>query len=243
MVSFIIPARNEKKYIGDCLASIFSQDFFGDREVIVVDNDSKDGTAEFVRRRYAQAKVVQENRLGINYARQRGFKESSGEVLVFVDADIRLPKDWTRRALAHLNSSSRIAAVSGPYRYYDANKWYLNPAVLIFQFLMSKWAAVHNFISGKNNVLIAGDMMIKRAALEAAGGFDTRFIFFREDVNTAKRLQRFGRVCFFYDLIVESSARRFNQEGLFRLGAEYLYHYFAGGLSNAPAKKGYPEVR
>ena len=51
-VSVIVPVYNAKGMVGDCIESLLNQDYPKDRyEIIVVDNDSTDGTAEVIRRR------------------------------------------------------------------------------------------------------------------------------------------------------------------------------------------------
>ena len=85
VISVIIPAHNEEKYIGQAIESIKGQDFSLPYEIIVVDNASEDKTSEIAER--LSVKVVRESKLGLTWARERGYKESQGEILAYLDAD------------------------------------------------------------------------------------------------------------------------------------------------------------
>ncbi len=81
-VSLVIPACNEAECIGPLLAEIPEGLV---EQVIVVDNDSTDGTAEIARQ--AGAVVVSEPRRGYGYACAAGAAAASGELLAFMDGD------------------------------------------------------------------------------------------------------------------------------------------------------------
>jgi len=84
-ISVIIPCYNEEKTIEKVIKNI-PKDVF---EIIVVDNNSTDKTAEFAKRE--GAKVVKEKKQGYGYALQRGFKEAKGDIIVTLDGDGQYP--------------------------------------------------------------------------------------------------------------------------------------------------------
>jgi glycosyltransferase involved in cell wall biosynthesis len=94
-ISIIIPAYNEERYLASCLESVAAQTV-RPYEVIVVDNNSHDKTAE-IARRYPFVKLLHEPRQGIVYARNAGFDAASGDILARTDADVVLPPDWLER--------------------------------------------------------------------------------------------------------------------------------------------------
>jgi glycosyltransferase involved in cell wall biosynthesis len=91
LISVIIPAFNEEKFLGNCLFSLKNQDF-NDFEIIVVDNNSRDKTSKIAKK--FGVKLVSEKNQGAALARNRGAKEAKGEILAFTDADTILPKNW-----------------------------------------------------------------------------------------------------------------------------------------------------
>ena len=101
--SIIIAVFNDWVPLGECLESLGQQENAPSFEVIVVDDGSGEPASQFIRQwggRYPLAIINQPHR-GIPAARNRGVQASTGEVLLFVDADCRLRTD----CLANLNST------------------------------------------------------------------------------------------------------------------------------------------
>ncbi|MFN7035247.1 MAG: glycosyltransferase [Bellilinea sp.] len=97
LVSVLIPARNEEENIGACLESLLGQDY-PHLEIRVLDDQSSDRTAE-IARRYCQqdrrlglieGKPLPAGWLGKHWACHQLAEQSSGELLLFLDADTRL---------------------------------------------------------------------------------------------------------------------------------------------------------
>lgn len=243
-ISFIIPARNEEKYIAECIRSILTQKLHEDFEIIVVDNHSSDATIEVATAVSRLVKVVAESDVGTNPARQRGLQEARGEVVIFLDADVRLPTGWTAKVLKKLASDPCVVAVSGPYRFYDF-PWFLKISTLLYHFLITvPWHFLGMRFFGLPGFMVGGNMTIKKAALVSAGGFDTSLKFFGDDTDTGRRLRSVGRVIFSTRVWVYSSARRFRSRGVLRTLNSYLKNYFTLLSTREPAQKGkYEEIR
>lgn len=89
--SFIMPAYNSIKTIGESLEAIFKQ-IDNTMEVIVFDDGSTDGTVEAVKR--YPCRIIQENvNSGPAFGRNKGAEFAKGEILVFVDSDVIIPPD------------------------------------------------------------------------------------------------------------------------------------------------------
>lgn len=82
-VSVVFPAYNEAPYIKRAIED-FSIDGIVD-EIVVVDNNSRDGTAEEARK--TAARVVQETAQGYGHALRRGIREASGEIVILAEPD------------------------------------------------------------------------------------------------------------------------------------------------------------
>lgn len=95
LVSVIIPAYNVGPHIAEAIDSVLSQDY-PQIEVIVVDDGSKDDTADVVANRYPQATLIRKANGGAATARNAGIREAHGEFIAFLDADdIWLPGKLT----------------------------------------------------------------------------------------------------------------------------------------------------
>jgi glycosyltransferase involved in cell wall biosynthesis len=100
-ISVIIPTYNEEKEIISCLASLEKQNF-SDFEVIVVDDGSTDTTlnllSDFETKSF-NLSVLKQNHKGPGAARNMAVEKASGEILVFLDADMTFDKNFLRKLI------------------------------------------------------------------------------------------------------------------------------------------------
>ena len=93
LVSVIIPAYNEENTIESCLNSLLNQTIGKESyEVIVVDDGSTDSTSEIIKR--YPVKLFRQGNSGPATARNLGAKNSSGEIILFTDADCVAEPNW-----------------------------------------------------------------------------------------------------------------------------------------------------
>lgn len=93
MISIIIPAKNEERTIGKTIRAAKSCFPDLDKEIIVIDGKSKDKTVEIAKKE--RVKVIVQRDSGKGNAMKLGFEHSSGEIVVFTDADIQnFGKKW-----------------------------------------------------------------------------------------------------------------------------------------------------
>ena len=102
-ISVIIPTFNRRHVISNSIDSVLVQNEEG-VEIVVVDDVSMDGTAEFIRKKYKDITVIElEKNFGQNVARNRGANAARGEWLLFLDSDDTL----TNGSLRHLKDLSK----------------------------------------------------------------------------------------------------------------------------------------
>ena len=119
--SIVVPAYNEAQFIENCLDSLLRQDFQGDFEIIVVDNDSTDGTGDLARSKGVT--VLHESQPGVCWARQRGTDAANGEIVISTDADTEFPPGWLASIDRHFRDNPDRVAVAGPCQFMDAPLW------------------------------------------------------------------------------------------------------------------------
>lgn len=94
-VSIVIPVYNEQHHLQACLKAIASQTEHP-KEVIVVDNNSTDGTVA-IAKSFPFVRVVPERKQGRVFARNRGFDAATGDIIGRIDADSVIRSDWVAR--------------------------------------------------------------------------------------------------------------------------------------------------
>jgi hopene-associated glycosyltransferase HpnB len=204
----IVPARNEADVIGQAIGTLLVQEYAGDFHVIVVDDHSTDGTADAARAaalalgRPEQLTVIEAAALpagwsGKVWAQSQGIAavKSLGlaaEYLLLTDADIGHPPD----AVAQLVARARIEGrdlVSLMVRLRCDSFWEkaLIPAFVFFFAKLYPFAWV-NDPRNKTAAAAGGCMLVRRDALEEAGGMESIRAALIDDCSLAARIKHRG---------------------------------------------------
>jgi mycofactocin glycosyltransferase len=95
VISVIVAAFDDRENLLRCLESLRKQTHpAGQREVIVVDDGSTDGTSEVVLERFPEVLLLRQENAGPDAARNAGVSVARGEVLAFIDSDCTAPPGW-----------------------------------------------------------------------------------------------------------------------------------------------------
>lgn len=237
-VSFVVPAHNEEKYIEDCLSSIFSITGLPDYEVIVVDNNSTDRTADVVKKKYSRVRVVSESKPGPAAARNAGAKVASGDLIAFIDADCKVPGEWWKKVEEKFRKSSQLVLLYGPYKYHEVENLIQRIIFYISNVLV---VGVYAFVGIKllrtGGPAFGGDTVVRRSAFERVGGFNDKFDFYGEDIDLVNRMIKIGKVSFAPQIWVYSSDRRLRQEGVVKMWFVYSVNTFSTTFFGKPIIK------
>lgn len=202
-VSVVIPAYNEQRYLGACLESLLGQTVPA-AEIIVVDNNSTDRTAQ-VARRFPNVRVLREPKQGIVYARNRGFNAASGDIIARIDADTRVPPHWITQ-LHSLFQSPDISGVTGPPSFCDTAWSRLMSSfykLIVFDF--HRHLLHHHILWGAN-------CAIKKDAWASVHTSVCNSSAVHEDLDLAIHLTRQGgEISYEPNLVVDASLRRLHQ--------------------------------
>jgi glycosyltransferase involved in cell wall biosynthesis len=185
LVSVIIPCYNQAHYLGEAIESVLLQTY-PHTEIIVVDDGSIDNTSE-VAASYRQVKLLrQENQGRPAVGRNKGFRASLGEYIVFLDSDDRLVPDALETGLKHLLDYPERAFVSGHARFIDAEGTPLPTEQRACVERDHYIALLH-----ENYIWTPGTVMFRRSALEEAGCFNPSLTMKgSEDYDLYMRLAR-----------------------------------------------------
>ena len=163
-VSVVIPAYNEERHIKKCIESLLTQNF-NDIEIIVVDNGSRDHTAQLVeelaKEHPGRVGLIRLDRnLGPGGGRNLGALHANGEILVFVDADMTFPPDYIGKMIEPIRRGE--ALMTTHLTEYVANTG--NPWVKVQgQTVRGRWGRVEKVFRA-----------VKKEFFIRHGGFDPR---------------------------------------------------------------------
>jgi len=107
LVSVIIVIYNHKKYMEDCINSVLKQNY--PHELIVVDNCSSDGSAQLVREKFPDIKLIEspENK-GYGAGNNLGVRHASGEYITILNPDTIVEHDWLQELIIPLGNGKKI---------------------------------------------------------------------------------------------------------------------------------------
>jgi len=242
-ISFVIPAYNEVERLPQCLAAVERELARTpcDAEIIVVNNASTDNTGD-VARSYDYVIVVDEPKKGLVRARHAGFQASTGDIIANIDADTMLTNGWLEKVLEEFKNDENLAALSGPYIYYDLSAFH-RAVTRVFYYFGYISHLINHYIFHKGAMLQGGNFIVRRMHMEQIGGFDTTIEFYGEETDVARRISKVGKVKWTFKLPMYTSGRRLKKEGVLTTGWRYAVNYFHTLLSGKPLTTTYTDIR
>jgi len=208
-LSIIIVNWKVRELLDRCLDSIFSHLKGRDFEVIVVDNASKDGSVEMIKRKFPQVKLItNDENYGFAKACNQGIKIAQGKYLFFLNPDSEVANNTFDRIINFMESHPEVG-VGGCYLYYPDRRiqtsFYnftsltncLGRAVLFYSFFpKNKLTAPLFFEHFSQNKPIervcGGAMVVRSEAFEEVGLFDESFFLYYEDEDLCYRMKQKG---------------------------------------------------
>lgn len=197
-VSVIVAARNEEDLISGCLHSLLAQDYPAERfEVVVVDDHSTDATSDAAERAGANQPVplrvlrAPECPHGVGPKKNAltfGIEHSAGDVLLFTDADCRVPRGWIRAMVAHYDDET--GAVTGAV--FPAGQAGLGGSLAWLERLLIHYAAAAAVGWGSPASASGGNLSYRRAAYNQLGGIARSDISSGDDDLMVQAIARAG---------------------------------------------------
>lgn len=200
--SVIIPAYNEEAKLSDCLASVKAQDTSLPLEIIVVNNNSTDATAQ-IAQRYGVT-VLHEVTPGVGAARKAGTDAARGRYILHLDADTRLPETYITQVHRKIEQDASIACLGGNVIFYDAPRW---KNTLRFLFARPYFWLIF-LISRRRAGPMGNNMTFRREDYDKTNGFNTS-LRYGEDVELTHQLSQYGKIRVDWSISAAISSRRF----------------------------------
>jgi GT2 family glycosyltransferase len=207
--SVIVLSWNGMDYLEACLNAVLSQDY-PDFEIIVVDNDSVDGSANFVAERYPQVQLIRNERnLGFAAGNNVGLRAAAGDILVLLNQDTAVQPGWLA-ALATTLEDETVGIVGCKILYPDGETIQHAGGYLDWPLGLSFHHGCEERDTGQYDqardveYVTAAAMGIRRSVLATTGPFDEGFFpGYFEDADLCFRAQAAGyRVVYTPDAVV-----------------------------------------
>jgi O-antigen biosynthesis protein len=209
-LSVIIVSYNVKNFLENCLVSVHEAISGIEAEVIVVDNNSADGSARMVADKFPTVKLISNsNNLGFSIANNQARPFAGGEFILFLNPDTLVEKETFRICIDFMNEHPDAGAmgvkmVDGKGRYLPESKRSLPTPVVAFYktvgltalFPRSKrfgqyyLSHLDNSEIHKIEVLTGAFFFARKKALDTTGWFDEEFFMYGEDIDLSCRLLR-----------------------------------------------------
>lgn len=197
MVSVIIPNFNGKHFLKTCLDSL-KQQTYKDTEIIIADNNSSDGSVEYIKENYPEAAVIElDSNAGFSYAVNEGIRRAEGEYVLLLNNDTEADPYCIERLAEAISRSDDIFSVNAKMIQYN-NRELIDDAGDEYNAL--GWAFKRGYnknIKFENNSArvmsaCAGASIYRKSIFNEIGYFDNHFFAYLEDVDIGYRANIYG---------------------------------------------------
>jgi len=168
LVSVCIPAYNCEKYVAEAIQTVLDQSY-PNIEVVVVNDGSTDGTLSAINGiKNERVKLVSTANKGASAARNTAYQNSTGECIIFFDADDLLPPDFIARQAGRMNGMSDVISLSGWGRFYNDDTGTFKKELIPYQEMqLTQW--VNTYWYHGNPMTAPGRAIIPRSLIDKAG--------------------------------------------------------------------------
>ncbi|MGA4578903.1 glycosyltransferase family 2 protein [Limisphaera sp. VF-2] len=192
-----------------CLRSIRNSRTTFPVKVIVVDNDSRDGSRERAAAEFPEFQVLNTG-ANLGFGRGNNFARPwvDTPLVLFLNPDTELFPDTLEKAVRSLLDRPRVGMLGCQMRYPEGTvqelglQWFPTPGRVFLELLvpgllrrglLSRWVPRHDPTrSGRVEKLYGGFLLVRKAVLDAAGWFDERYFMYAEDVDLSRTVRALG---------------------------------------------------
>lgn len=206
----IIVSYNSARWLMPCLSSIYAHAGHADLEVVVVDNDSRDGSPELVEREFPQARVIRCENRGFAYANNRGFQAARSTFVLFLNPDVEILSGKFGDLLQILRARPEVGLIGCRQVVPDGSVYptirrFPTPLRKLFESLGSERFPLRAAWMGERELDLAvyerevecdwvsGSYMLARSdAVRQAGLMDERYFLYCEEPDLCKGMKSAG---------------------------------------------------
>jgi len=167
LVSVVIPTKDRRAFVPEAVRSVLAQSV-AELELVVVDDGSADGTAEFLAGSFRdpRLRIVRQENLGVSAARNRGVRETCGPWLAFLDSDDLWVPDKLERQLAAMRPPEAAGACYTEEVWHRRGRW-ANPRKVHAKY--DGWIFPRCL---PLCIISPSSVLLRRTVFDELGGFD-----------------------------------------------------------------------
>ena len=202
-ISVIIVNYNARYFLKNCLCSILSSDIASEIEIIVVDNNSKDGSCDMLDKDFPAIKYIRNSKnVGFGKANNQGVALAQGDYILILNPDTMLTETTLSEILRFSEEQNNFGAAG--VQFMDGSGKYLPESKRNFPDLKVAGAKLLGYSKyyyanhiGKDeiaeiDILTGAFMFIKKTVYDKTGGFDEDFFMYGEDIDLSYRITKAG---------------------------------------------------
>lgn len=243
-LSVIILTWNTKQFLGSCLNSLIKNTDSIQKEIIVIDNGSSDGSAQYIEKEFPQVILLKNKKnIGVGPARNQGLKVTRGKTILILDVDTIVHNDAIQIMMQTIEQDSRIGVV-GPRLVDKFGRLQFScrnfPTILSkiyrqcppgLQGLLLKKEEFRNWEHNslrEVGYLIGACQLIRKSAIDDIGLYDSRMFYGVEEVDFCLRLWKKGwKVIYNPKAVITHIEQRMGRRKIIsRLQLEHLKNMF-----------------
>lgn len=204
-ISVIIVNYNGKKYLEECIKSIIENNY-KNLEIIVVDNNSSDGSQDLIKDKFNQVILIEEtSNHGFAGGNNIGYKVSTGDIIVLLNNDTKIEKDFFVNMLPVFEEHPKCGVAQAKVVLYDTPEvldsagsfWHYSTFLYHYGYL--KDSNKEEFNKPYKTFTVKGAaMFIKREIIEKVGLFDSDFWHYYEETDFCHRVINSGKEVWYY---------------------------------------------
>jgi hypothetical protein len=204
LVSIVILNWNGKHNLAKCLESLFKISY-KPYEIVIVDNGSTDSSLRYIKSLQKKNKnlilVKNFKNLGFAEGNNIGYKRSRGELILLLNNDVIVEKDFLNALIKRIMSSTKIGAVQPKIKKYEKNNKenvidsigsYFTNSGFLFHFGHNKPDSFKYSKEGEIFSMKGACMLLKRKVIEEVGLFDSRYFAYFEETDLCQRIWMAG---------------------------------------------------
>lgn len=204
-MSVVVVTMNNRKYLEPCLESLFGAGLACTYEVLVIDNGSTDGTVDMLAERFADVRVIANDRnVGLSRASNQGIEASNGWSVLLLNDDTIVDGNSLDTLVSFLAAHSDAGAVGGKLLNPDGSfqAGYAPFSTLTQEFVIASGLSnsIGNGYPGNNDSteairvdwICSACLLLRREALQQVGLLDEEYFIYGDEVDIQHRLARQG---------------------------------------------------